>query len=47
MKQAALPLPLYLRNADEINLILPALMGTFLLLYVNIAKTFVYENDSH
>ena len=30
-----------------INLILPALVGTFSILYVNIAKTFVYENDSH
>ncbi len=28
-----------------INLILPALVGTFSLLYVNIAKTFVYENE--
>ncbi|MDO8365620.1 MAG: lysylphosphatidylglycerol synthase transmembrane domain-containing protein [Saprospiraceae bacterium] len=30
-----------------INLILPALVGTFSILYVNIAKTFVYENDRH
>jgi len=30
-----------------INLILPALVGTFSLLCVNITKTFVYENDSH
>lgn len=30
-----------------INLILHTLDGTFSLLYVNIAKTFVYENDSH
>lgn len=30
-----------------INLILPALVGTFSLFYVNIAKTFVYENDDH
>lgn len=29
-----------------INLILPALVGTFSLLYVNIAKMFVHENDS-
>jgi hypothetical protein len=28
-----------------INLILPALVGTFSLFYVNIAKTFVHEND--
>ncbi len=28
-----------------INLIFPALVGTFSLLYVNIAKTFVYENE--
>lgn len=30
-----------------INLILPALVGTFSILYVNIAKTFFYENDCH
>lgn len=30
-----------------INLILPALVGTFSLLYVNVAKTFVHENYSH
>lgn len=30
-----------------INLILPALVGTFSIFYVNIAKTFVYENDQH
>ena len=30
-----------------INLILPALVGTFSILYVNIAKTFFYENDRH
>lgn len=30
-----------------INLILPTLVGTFSILYVNIAKTFVYENDQH
>lgn len=30
-----------------INLILPALVGTFSILCVNIAKTIVYENDKH
>jgi len=30
-----------------INLILPALVGTFSILYVNIAKTFFYENDRY
>lgn len=30
-----------------INLILPALVGTFFLFHVNIAKTFSYENDHH
>lgn len=30
-----------------INLILPALVGTFSILFVNIAKTVVHENDHH